>query len=219
MKDLQTVNVEATVHGRYLMRAVATGEVAPLLVGFHGYGENAGRLYESIIEIPGIIEWNVVVVQALHPFYNTRTGEVVANWMTKLDREVAIADNVRYVGDAVANARSRLDIAGPTVFLGFSQGTAMAYRAAVAPGSVCDAVIALAGDVPAEIEPGTGTALRVLIGCGESDEWYDGAKMEADLARLRTLGADVETCVFEGGHEWTPRFRSACREFLGGLRA
>jgi predicted esterase len=218
MKDLQTVNVAATVHGRYLMRPVAGAAAPPLLVGFHGYGENAGRLFESIIEIPGIIEWNVVVVQALHPFYNTRTGEVVASWMTKLDRDLAIGDNIRYVSDAVADARQRLEVAGPTVFLGFSQGTAMAYRAAIAPASACDAVIALAGDVPAEIEPDTGAGLRVLIGCGKSDEWYDEAKMEADLARLRTMGAEVETCVFEGGHEWTPRFRSACREFLEGLR-
>lgn len=217
MEGLQAVTVEATVHGRYLMRPVPRGAAAPLLVGFHGYGENAERLFESMIEIPGIAAWNVVVVQALHPFYNARTGEVVASWMTKLDRELAIADNLRYVSRALDDARKQLETSGATVFLGFSQGTAMAYRAAAAAGSTCDAVIALAGDVPAEIQPGSGTALRVLIGCGESDEWYDEAKMETDLARLRGMGAQVETCLFDGGHEWTPQFRSACRDFLKSL--
>jgi predicted esterase len=218
MDEIQTINVEAVVHGRYLMRPVAGGDPAPLLVGFHGYGENAERLLEAMIEIPGIIGWNVAVVQALHPFYNTRTGEVVASWMTKLDRELAIADNVRYIGEVVADARTRVEPNGPTVYLGFSQGTAMAYRAASAPGASCDAVIALAGDVPAEIEADAAKGMRVLIGRGTSDEWYDEAKMETDLARLRTMGAEAETCVFVGGHEWTPQFRSACREFLEDLR-
>jgi predicted esterase len=218
MDEIQTVNIEATVHGRYLIRPVATGDPAPLLVGFHGYGENAERLFEAMIEIPGIIGWNVVVVQALHPFYNTRTGEVVASWMTKLDREAAIEDNVRYVRVVVEDARKRVSSNGPTTFLGFSQGTAMAYRAAAASDGGCNAVIALAGDVPAEIEPAATPGMRVLIGRGTSDQWYDEAKMETDLARLRVTGADAETCVFEGGHEWTPKFRSACRAFLESLR-
>jgi predicted esterase len=218
MDELQVFNIEATVHGRYLARPVR-GAPAPLIVGFHGYGENAERLFEAMIEIPGIVGWNVVVVQALHPFYNTRSGAVVASWMTTLDRELAIADNGGYVLGVVADVRSRLEIEGPTAFLGFSQGTAMAYRAAAAAGSSCDAIVALAGDVPAEIAPDATRGLRVLIGRGASDEWYDEAKMETDLARLRTMGAEVETCVFEGGHEWTPQFRSACREFLNGLSA
>jgi predicted esterase len=219
MDEIQTVKIEAKVHGRYLLRPVAAGEPAPLLVGFHGYGENAERLFEAMIEIPGLIGWHVAVVQALHPFYNTRTGEVVASWMTKLDRELAIEDNLRYVGDVVADIGKNVRIGGPTIYLGFSQGTAMAYRAAASSTAGCDAVIALAGDVPAEIGPDSTTGLRVLIGRGTSDQWYDEAKMETDLARLRVMGAEAETCVFEGGHEWTPAFRMACREFLEGTRA
>jgi predicted esterase len=219
MDDLEIFNIAATVHGRYLVRPAPGAVRAPLLVGFHGYGENAERLFEAMIEIPGIVGWNVVVVQALHPFYNTRSGEVVASWMTKLDRKLAIADNVSYVENVLGDARKRLAIAGPTVFLGFSQGTAMAYRAAVAPESGCSGVIALAGDVPSELDAGSAAGLRVLIGRGQSDPWYDEAKMETDLARLRSLGARTDTCVFDGGHDWTPEFRTACREFLKGMRS
>jgi predicted esterase len=214
--DLTVVTVEAAVHGRYLVRA-ASGDAEGLLVGFHGYAENASRLFEAILEIPAINRWNVVSVQALHPFYNSRSGEVVASWMTKLDRELAIADNVAYVRRVVADVRKRLASSGPTAFLGYSQGTAMAYRAAAAVEPPCDAVIALAGDVPAEIAPQDGHLRRVLIGRGRGDTWYDKAKMEKDLARLEALGAEVETCVFDGGHEWTPDFRRACRDFLARL--
>ena len=139
--------------------------------------------------------------------------------MTKQDREQAIADNVRYVGRALDEAKKLLEIEGPTAFLGFSQGTAMAYRAACFSGHHCDGLIALTGDAPADIgSRGAATLQKVLIGRGTEDPWYDGAKMEGDVARLQGLGAAVETCVFEGGHEWTSEFRRAARDFLRSLR-
>ena len=43
-----------------------------------------------------------IAVQALHSFYVPKTGEVVASWMTKLNRDEAIADNLEYVRRVVA---------------------------------------------------------------------------------------------------------------------
>ena len=68
------------------------------------------------------------------PLYNSKTGEVVASWMTKLDRVEAIADNTRYAGAVLEKVRAELGVAPPIVFVGFSQGTAMAYRAALGAG-------------------------------------------------------------------------------------
>jgi hypothetical protein len=156
--------------------------VPPLENGFHGYGENAERLLEAILEIPGISAWHVVAVQALHPFYNAKTGEVVASWMTKQDRLLAIDDNIRYADRAIEAAKQEV------------------------------------GDVPPELpaEP-RDSDTRVLIGRGRDDDWYDQSKLESDLARLEQMGWDVETYVFDGGHEWTPEFCAACRDFLRGL--
>ncbi len=219
MNQSDTFQVATQVRGRALLRR-ATESQAPLLVGFHGYGENAERLLEAIVEIPGVSTWHVASLQALHPFYNSKTGEVVASWMTKLDRELAIEDNIQYVARALEQVEKRLEIEGPTVFLGFSQGTAMAYRAAGSAGHACDGLIALTGDAPAEItDQSICVPSRVLIGRGTDDPWYDEAKMESDLARLQGRGIEVEVCVFEGGHEWTAEFRSAAGEFLRSLRS
>jgi predicted esterase len=216
--SLKAFNLEAQVHGRYLIRPASSGESAPLLVGFHGYGENAERLLEAILEIPGISAWHVVAVQALHPFYNAKTGEVVASWMTKQDRLLAIDDNIRYADRAIEAAKQEVATSRPLVYLGFSQGTAMAYRAAVGTSHPFNGIIALAGDVPPELpaEP-RDSDTRVLIGRGRDDDWYDQSKLESDLARLEQMGWDVETYVFDGGHEWTPEFCAACRDFLRGL--
>jgi hypothetical protein len=54
----------------------------PLLVGFHGYGENAVTHLDAVQRIPGVDRWLIAAVQALHPFY-TRDQRVVANWMTR----------------------------------------------------------------------------------------------------------------------------------------
>src|ERR1051325_2228207 len=87
--------IEATTHGRYLV-APADGP-APFLVGFHGYAEPADLQFERLRGLPGADRWTLVAVQALHRFYLGRRNDVVASWMTRQDRELAIADNLAYV--------------------------------------------------------------------------------------------------------------------------
>ena len=90
--------IAVTTHGRYLVMAPAETP-AGLIVGFHGYAENAEIHLEALRAIPGIDRFVVVAVQALHPFY-TREQRVVASWMTRQDRDFAIADNLAYVETA-----------------------------------------------------------------------------------------------------------------------
>lgn len=206
--------IAALVHGRYLLEAPAQVQGCPLVVGFHGYGENAGRHLEELRRLPGAGRWVLCAVQALHPFYN-RTGEVIASWMTSLQREQAILANLRYAASVVAEVKRELPVSERLVFLGFSQGAAMAYRAAAGSGHACHGVVVLGGDVPPELESrDLGRFPPVLLGRGSSEEWYDAAKMEHDVELLRKKGVDVRPCVFEGGHEWTNEFRAAAGRFL-----
>ena len=143
--------------------------------------------------------------------------------MTSQDRDLAISDNIAYVTRAIDEVGRHLALRRPTVFLGFSQGTAMAYRTAFLSGHACDGLIALGGDAPSEVETAfvettSATAIpRVLIGRGIKDTWYDDSKLETDVARLTGMGSRVETYVFEGGHQWTDEFRTAAADFLREL--
>lgn len=211
-------HVAAEVHGRYLVDAGAGGAGAPRLVGFHGYGEDAAAHLAALRRIPGAGGWLCAAIEALHPFY-TKRGEVVASWMTKRDRERAIEDNVRYVAAAVADLGARYG-RGPLVFAGFSQGVAMAYRAAAGSGHASAGLIALAGDVPPDVAARPGLSLPpVLVGRGSEDAWYDQAKMDADLAVLAGLGVEVTTCVFPEGHVWGADFLVAAGAFLERVAA
>jgi len=190
----------ATVHGRFLVR---DGPPQRLLVGFHGYAENAERHLSELMHIDGIERWTVAAVQALHPFYAQK--QIVASWMTSQDRELAIADNIEYVRTIVASFPSPKSL----VFIGFSQGVAMAYRAAASHPNA-SGLIALAGDVPPDVTTGLPP---VLVARGTKDDWYDGEKLKKDLKFLEGVTA-VRSFVFEGGHEWTGEFRREAAEFL-----
>lgn len=210
----ETRLIEATVHGRYVLEVPGDTEGAALLVGFHGYGENAERHLEELRRIPGAGRSVLCAVQALHPFYN-KTGQVIACWMTRLDREQAIADNIRYVASVVAEVKRQLPVSERLVYLGFSQGAAMAYRAAAGAGHPSSGLIVLGGDVPPELEQQDLSRFPpVLLGRGSSEEWYDAAKMEHDVELLRSRNVDVRPVIFQGGHEWTDEFRAAAGEFL-----
>lgn len=206
--------VSAQVHGRYLVRVPEPApQPWPLLVGFHGYGEDAADLLRELTRIPGTDEWLVVSVQALHPFYTRNDQKVVASWMTRLDREQAIADNLAYVGRVLNDVRRRYPTREPLVFAGFSQGGAMAYRAAAHYPS--DGLIVLAADVPPDVAAGPRAPLpHVLIGRGTEDQWYTESKQASDVRMLEELGTRPEICVFDGGHDWSDEFREAAMNML-----
>ena len=207
---MHTRTIATQTHGRYLVDGPSG---APMLVGFHGYMEHAALHLDMLRRVANGREWLLVSVQGLNRFYTRAHTTVVANWMTTEDREEAIADNLAYVAAVVSAVRAEFASAGPLVFAGFSQGVAMAYRAA-AFAVPCDGLILLGGDVPPDVAPVASTLPRVLLGRGTTDHWYTEPKAEKDLSILNGAGLDLETCVFEGGHEWHPTFIARAGAFL-----
>ena len=191
-------------------------------------------MLDVLERIRGDRPWLLVSVQALNRFY-TRSQEVVGNWMTREDRELAIADNVAYVSRVVAEVRREAPTTECVVYAGFSQGVAMAYRALAftaeqpaaaenrqgGPGfgsgiQVPPAAggILLAGDVPPDVAPRLGSLPPLLIGRGTNDDWYTEAKAAADLALFTSAGVSPTVHVFVGGHVWDDAFIAAAGQFL-----
>jgi hypothetical protein len=253
---VKTILIKTTTHGRVLVREAA----APVAVvlGFHGYMENAQIQMARLEALAGSESWTLVAVQALNRFYKGRTEEVVASWMTRQDREAAIADNIEYVNRVVAavssgheglthtarieglshKARieglshtSRIeglshtspvgepDRAVPIICIGFSQGVAMAFRAGVRGAHAGAGIVAVGGDVPPELFADPASVFPpVLLARGARDEWYTSAKLDADVAQLKSRGVEVETLTYDGAHEWTQEVSDAAREFISGRR-
>lgn len=212
--SVDTRTIPTQTHGRYLVHIPTQSRAT--LVGFHGYQENAAINFDILRQIAAGRSIGVVSIQGLHRFY-TRANDVVASWMTKEDRELAIADNIAYVAKVMSAVANEEGLTRPLIFAGFSQGVAMAYRAAAMAQRPCDGVIALAGDLPPDVAPMTASLPRILIGRGTEDKWYTADKAAADISILRSGGATVTEHVFEGGHVWDPGFVTRAGEFVDEL--
>ncbi len=209
-------HISALIQGSFLIEAPSNPR--GLLVGFHGYGENAESHFQQLQRIPETQEWVLCAVQSLHLFYNSRSREIIGSWMTSQDREQMIDNNIGYVRSVVSLLQREFKIKAPLVFSGFSQGVAMAYRAAACSGVPCAGILALAGDVPPEIAQNRLLPIPpLLLGRGLEDPWYTEEKMRLDLADLRGR-ADVTECIFEGGHDWSPEFLDQSNLFLKRIR-
>jgi predicted esterase len=187
--------IETVTHGRYLVRGREPG--SPVLAGFHGYAESAEIQFERLQAIAGTDPWIVLSIQGLHRFYRGRFNDVVASWMTRQDREMAIADNTMYVTRVIDMAAKEYSANSKRVLAGFSQGVSMAFRCATAYGRPIDGVVALGGDVPPELDASALSRIRtVLLARGTRDELYTAYKLEADERHLRAAGVNVEILSF-----------------------
>jgi predicted esterase len=214
MARTRTHAVVTQTHGRYLVDSPNGAGPWPVLVGFHGYGEHAGVIHAVLARLDPGNQWLRVSVQGLHRFYNRAANQVVASWMTREDRDHAIADNAAYalaVRDALARDYA---VATQQVLVGFSQGVAQAYRSAMAYGTPCCGIIALGGDLPPDVAPAAAGLPPVLVGRGRGDAFYTGEMFAADAAKLRAAGVDVTVGEFDGGHEWGDPFVVAASAWL-----
>lgn len=209
--------IAVTTHGRYLVEAPAGAGPWPVLLGFHGYAETAGVHHEQLVRLDPAHAWLRVSVQGLHRFY-TRQQDVVASWMTREDRELAIADNIAYTTAVRAAIDAAHATTGTFVAVGFSQGAAQAYRAGLAGGAACAGIVVLGGDLPPDVAARASVLPPVLIGRGSDDPWYSEEAAAADVAQLEAAGVRYATCEFTGGHEWAEAFVSAASAWLAARR-
>jgi len=212
---LQERTIAVRTHGRYLV--VAPEKTAPrgIVIGCHGYAEQANIQMDRLQAIAGVSDWLLVSVQGLHRFYRPRSQEVIASWMTREDRELAVADNSAFVAAVVDAVAREWQVTGPLVFTGFSQGVAMAFRAACVSPLPVAAVVALGGDLPPELNRDALAKIpAVLLGRGDHDQWYSPEQFAADAVRLRDAGSDVTVFGFAAAHLWTTVFSDAVGSFL-----
>jgi len=214
--DVDVRSIATPTHGRVLVRRAQALPARGVIAGFHGYMENAAIMLPRLAEISGAAAWTLVSIQALHRFYRGAAQDVVASWMTREDREEAIADNLAYVDNALATVPDASSAA--VVYVGLSQGVSMAYRAAVRGRWRAAGIIAVAGDVPPELLADSSAVFPpAMLVRGEADDWYTAAKMDADVSALREHGVNVETLVHPGGHEWTPAVADAAAAWLNRI--
>ena len=208
-------SVEVPIRGHFLLQEPESGLGRRLILGFHGYAEDAPTQFRRLQSIPKSQDDWLVSVQALHPFYRRSTGEVVASWMTRFQREVAIEENRDYIDRVLHRVREKISEEVPLVLTGFSQGAAMAYRACLSERHQPTALIILGGDLPPDLAERSDLELPpILLGRGKEDRFYPAEQFQRDIDSLAKKGTEVTACEFDGGHEWNEVFSTEVGAFL-----
>ncbi|PID57356.1 phospholipase [candidate division KSB3 bacterium] len=208
----QVYHIQTKISGRYLVQAPPGKGPFPLIVGFHGYGEDAETQLSMLKNISATTGWVYCAIQALHPFY-LRSKTLGACWMTSQDQELRIQENIDYVDAVLARLTQDFPLSATLVFHGFSQGTAMACRAAVLGHYQPSSVLLLGSGIPSELHELT-RMTRILLARGTQDRLYPFEQWTDDRARLEQSNIEFRLCVFDGGHSGTPEYYEAASTFL-----
>ncbi len=199
---------------RYVLRVGPYAEPSPvsdLWIALHGYGQLATSFADELapISCPGRA---LLCPEALSRFYtNHGKAEIGASWMTSLDREYEILDQVSYL-DALweqvveeLETGSDLDGAGlPTTVLGFSQGCPAATRWLGNGQFTASRLILWGGDHAHDLTDEEWDALRltgeIILVAGENDRIVPIERLQKAETELRDAGCNVRLVTHPGAH-------------------
>ena len=118
---------------------------------------------------------------------------------------------------AVEAIRESVIGVGPIIWVGFSQGAALAFCCAAA-GLPTRGVAALAGYLPENLGQ-LRSGLRVFWAHGRTDERVSIEWARLGTEKVRSWGADVDYCESEGGHKVSAECLHRLRSWLARFPA
>ena len=202
-------HIATTRTARYYILGEPSREVNDVWFVCHGYGQLA---VDFIKEFEGIADPRRVIVapEALSRYYISTEGkfhgpdsQVGATWMTREDREVEIADYVRYLDDLYAEIMKRVGESRVTV-LGFSQGGATANRWLTRGSSRADRLVMwgalLATDSDLNQAARFFRSVELTLVYGTRDQFADEGMIAKYMKVLDSHSIPYKVVTFDGGH-------------------
>jgi predicted esterase len=173
----------------------------------HGYGQLAAyfiRHFQSIVSPTTCI----VAPEGLSRYYlDSKFDRIGASWMTKEDRLTEIVDQQQYLNQLLEQFSGWCAPAQPVFHvLGFSQGTATAWRWAMQqPHLPIARLILWGGTLPTDFQaiPNRPLSMQVVGVYGEEDEYFSEQKLveiRQHYERFKNEGALVDFLTYKGGH-------------------
>jgi predicted esterase len=196
-----TLQVSKTA--RYYQLGDVGGQTKRIWFALHGYGQLASYF---IRHFEGLANETTVIVapEGLSRFYlDGKWDRVGATWMTKEDRLHEIEDYISYLDQLLESLTSGLNHVPEIYLLGFSQGTATAWRWMMKGKIQPSQLILWAGGIATDAVAGAGER---MAGCGlhfvlgDADEYITFADAEARIEDLRKIKPEARLWRFVGNH-------------------
>lgn len=179
------------------------GDQWPLLLTFHGYGQNIAQfapVFHPLVD-SGIM---VATPQAPHQFYVKLESRTVGfSWLTRYQRDRSIEDFTEYLCRFYERIKRDYPVSpGGVWLLGFSQGVSMAYRLWTRNALPVEGIFACGADLPPDVEKQL-DRLKPLPVClihGTQDRTVPVKKAHYARRVLERHGYPVDQFFFDGGH-------------------
>lgn len=146
-------NFKTKKTARYFTLGNLDENTTTIYFALHGYAQTADDFLNSL---SNLFNENTFIVapEALSRFYwKDFSSKPVASWMTKLEREDDINDNIEYLNKLYLQIIKKVNLKNATInYIGFSQGTATLSRWLYSDLIKADNVFFYAGDLAKELE-------------------------------------------------------------------
>lgn len=172
---------------------------------FHGYGQLAEFFIRKFNPFFSSNRLFVAPEGTNYAYLQNFQGRVGANWMTKHERETAIANNHRYLDGLMESILQSYSVFPKINILGFSQGAATATRWASRWSEKVEHLVLWAGGFAHDLEfmeakeKFSLTKFTIVLGKQDSMITQESLEKQGDL--VKNLEKTAEIIHFEGGHE------------------
>jgi predicted esterase len=189
----------------YFLSHEPTGKEQEVWIVLHGYGQLAEFFIRKFLPFSSENRLIIAPEGTNHSYLQEFQGRVGANWMTSYNREMAIANNHRFLNRMMEELLQNFYESPRIHLLGFSQGAATGTRWASQWSGVLHSLILWGGgfaqDLQLNLAKEKFASTAVLLVHGNQDELVTEESKLRQEALLLELEKPVKVATFEGGHQ------------------
>ena len=192
--------------GKYSQIGKCSKKISNVWIVLHGYGmlsEYFVKKFECIIDETTL----VIAPEATNRFYlENNYNRVGASWMTKLDREQEIRDNILFLDKLFSIIKKEI---GHDNFklntLGFSQGGPALVRWLMSNKLNTNSLILWGSDIPKDSlvteNKSRWNSINLKIVIGKNDEYINEEKKQEFVGVVKSYGLKYDLIEYEGSHK------------------
>ena len=191
---------------KYSQLGKCSTKIDTVWIVLHGYGmlsEYFIKKFECILNEKTV----VIAPEGSNRFYlNNNYSRVGASWMTRVDKEKDIEDNISFIGTLYTKI---VDDIGHNNFklktLGFSQGGATLVRWIMSSSLKVDSLILWGSDIPKDSlitqNKSRWSSMNIKIVIGKKDEYISDENKKKVIDAVNAYGLSYKLIEYDGPHK------------------
>ncbi len=199
-------SIQFSYESHYFLSHEPTFQEKEIWLVVHGYGQLAEFFIRKFNTFYNPDRLFIAPEGTNYNYLEGFQGRVGANWMTKHERETAIANNHRLLDKLIGSFLEKYTEKPKINVLGFSQGAATATRWASVWDGKIDTLVLWAGGFALDLNLALAceafSETELILVLGERDKLITPESIQKQEELILSLGKEVQRFNFDGGHEF-----------------